>query len=88
MDVTLTPELHHFVQTELASGRYTSANEVIKEALHLLEEHNQTRTAQLEAFNQELDRRIASLDRGEFVTPEELKASIRQLSAEYRQRSA
>ena len=88
MNVFLTPESDRLLEQQLASGRYTSASEVIEEALHLLEEHNQTRAAQLEAFNQELDRRIASLDRGEYVTPEELEASIRQLSEEHRRRSA
>ena len=36
MNVHLTPELKGFVESEVASGRYSSASEVIREALRLL----------------------------------------------------
>ena len=47
MNVSLTPELERFVQEKVRSGRYTSASEVVREALRLLEEHERVRTAQL-----------------------------------------
>ncbi len=39
MNVSLTPELDKFIADKVASGRYTSASEVVREALRLLEEH-------------------------------------------------
>jgi antitoxin ParD1/3/4 len=69
MNVSLTPELEQFVSTKVGSGRYNSASEVVREALRLLEEHDQARSAQIAAFNQELGHRLASLDRGEQVDP-------------------
>ena len=39
MNVSLTPELDNFVAGKVESGRYTSASEVVREALRLLEEH-------------------------------------------------
>ncbi len=57
MNVSLTPELDQFVVTKVASGRYTSASEVVREALRLLEERDQARSAQLGAFNEELSKR-------------------------------
>ena len=74
MNVSLTPELEKFVSDKVESGRYTSASEVVREALRLLEEKEFTRAQQLEAFNEELARRIASLDRGEYVGPEAIRA--------------
>ena len=69
MNVSLTAELEQFVSTKVGSGRYNSASEVVREALRLLEEHDQARGAQIAAFNQELGQRFASLDRGERIDP-------------------
>ena len=69
MNVSLTPELEKFVASKVDSGRYNSASEVVREALRLLEEHERSRAAQLAEFNQELGRRLASLDRGESIAP-------------------
>ncbi|MCL2660712.1 MAG: type II toxin-antitoxin system ParD family antitoxin [Acidobacteriaceae bacterium] len=63
----MTSELDLFVSTKVASGRYTSASEVVREALRLLEERDQARDLQIAAFNRELSGRLASLDRRELV---------------------
>ena len=84
MNVSLTPELEKFVAEKVKSGRYTSASEVVREALRLLEEHERSRAAQVAAFNKELGARLASLDRGEFVEPEVVWAHLRQKSRERR----
>jgi len=88
MNVSLTPELEKFVADKVQSGRYTSASEVVREALRLLEQHELSREVQLKAFNEELDRRIAALDRGEFVDAETIKAELAAKSRERRRRSA
>lgn len=38
MNVSLTPHLEAMVREKVASGRYTSSSEVVREALRLLEE--------------------------------------------------
>jgi len=60
MNVSLTPELEKFVSAKVEAGLYNSASEVVREALRLLEEHDQARGAQMAAFNQELGRRLDS----------------------------
>ena len=88
MNVSLTPELEQFVASKVATGRYNSASEVIREALRLLEEHDQARSAQIAAFNQELGQRLAALDRGEHVDPAEARKRLQHKSAERKRRSA
>ena len=88
MNVSLTPELERFVSTKVESGRYNSASEVVREALRLLEEHEHARSAQLTQLNDELARRLASLDRGERVDAREIQARLQRKSAERRKRSA
>jgi antitoxin ParD1/3/4 len=84
MNVALTPEIDRFVANLVESGRYPSANEVVRYALRLLQDHEQSRTAQLEAFNRELQARLDSLDRGEYVTAEESLRRFQERSAQRR----
>jgi antitoxin ParD1/3/4 len=80
MNVSLTPELETYVSKKVASGRYNSASEVVREALRLLEEHDAARAARLAAFNRELGRRLDSLDQGETISPEVARAKLERKS--------
>ncbi|WP_166144661.1 type II toxin-antitoxin system ParD family antitoxin [Methylosinus sp. RM1] len=40
MNVSLTPELEQLVHQKVQTGRYTSASEVVREALRLMEERD------------------------------------------------
>jgi antitoxin ParD1/3/4 len=74
MNVNLSPQLEAMVKAKVASGRYTSASEVVREALRLMEHQDQLRDLQL----QELRRAIQDgLDSGEPVAwnPEAIKAA-------------
>jgi antitoxin ParD1/3/4 len=88
MNVSLTPELDRFVAGKVESGRYTSASEVVREALRLLEEHDRARSMQIAAFNKEVGARLASLDRGEHVEPGMARKRIEQKSRRRRKPSA
>lgn len=80
MNVSLTPELEKFVSAKVEAGRYNSASEVVREALRLMEERDQNRAARLAEFNQELGRRIESLDSGRRVTPAEARDRLQRKS--------
>jgi len=88
MNVSLSPELEKFVADKVATGRYNSASEVMREALRLLEDQELSRSVRLEAFNKELERRLEALDRGEFVEPEGVFERLKRKSAERRRLSA
>jgi antitoxin ParD1/3/4 len=80
MNVSLTTELEKFVSAKVESGRYNSASEVVREALRLLEEHDQARSVQLAGFNQELGRRLDTLDHGRHVSPTDARPRLRRKS--------
>ena len=88
MNVSLTTELEKFVSAKVDSGRYNSASEVVREALRLLEEHDQARSVRLAGFNQELGRRLATLDRGQHVSPAEARARLKRKSDQRRKSKA
>jgi antitoxin ParD1/3/4 len=84
MNVSLTPELEKLIDAEVRSGRYNSAGEVVREALRILEEHEQARAAELAWFNTELGRRLEALDRGKTVAPEEARRLLQRRSEQRR----
>jgi len=86
MNVSLTPELEEFVTSKVQSGRYNSASEVVREALRLLEDHDEARAARLAEFNGEIGRRLAVLDRGETVQPADARARL-QAKSEHRRKT-
>jgi antitoxin ParD1/3/4 len=88
MNVSLTPELEKFVHNKVQAGRYNSASEVVREALRLLEEHEQARAAQVGEFNRELGRRLAALDRGEQVEADETRSRLQRKSEARRTKRA
>jgi len=88
VNVSLTPELEKFVEDKVESGRYTSASEVMREALRLLEEQERLRREQVAVFQRELAVRMAAMDRGEFVDPEEVRERLRRRTVEHRTKQA
>lgn len=62
--LTLGEHWEVFIKNEIASGRYGSASEVVRDALRSLEE----RKAKLDAFRTHLAEGLEQAERGEYVT--------------------
>ncbi|MFM1798459.1 MAG: hypothetical protein RLZZ117_737 [Cyanobacteriota bacterium] len=60
MNVNLSPQLEAMVQAKVASGLYTSASEVVREALRLMEQQDQLRAVKLEALRADIQDGLAS----------------------------
>lgn len=88
MEISLTPELERLIQTRIETGRYASASEVIHEALGLLEQKERERERALSEFQNELDRRIASLDRGEGLDGENFFNNLKARTKALQKKSA
>ncbi len=54
MNVNLTPQLEELVRSKVASGLYTSASEVVREALRLMDEQDRVRAARLEQLRKDV----------------------------------
>lgn len=61
MNINLTPHLEGMVRQKVDSGLYTSASEVVREALRLMDEQDNLRAAKLEQLRQDIR---AGLDSG------------------------
>lgn len=60
MNVNLTPQLEEMVRSKVASGLYTSASEVVREALRLMDEQDRLRSAKLEQLRDDIRVGLAS----------------------------
>jgi antitoxin ParD1/3/4 len=70
MNVSLTPALEKLVQQKVESGRYRSASEVVREALRLMEEHDQIQNLHKDEIRKKIAAGMASLRAGRSVDGE------------------
>jgi len=82
MDVQLTPQLERLVQEKVESGRYASADEVVCEALLLLEEREEARVAELGRLRSRIDESLLEAERGEVTDGDQfMEGLLRDLDA-------
>jgi antitoxin ParD1/3/4 len=60
ININLPPQLEAMVRQKVASGRYASASEVVREALRLLEHQERLRDAKLEQLRQDIEDGLTS----------------------------
>lgn len=65
MNVSLTPELEKLIRRKVATGRYASTSEVVREALRLLEQRDQGAANQLSELRTAWEEGIAGGPAGE-----------------------
>lgn len=65
MNVSLTPELENWIKEKVNTGLYTSASEVIREAIRTLREQEEIRELQREKLRHQLQEGIEQLERGQ-----------------------
>jgi antitoxin ParD1/3/4 len=82
MNVSLTPELESFIQTEVSSGLYQTASEVVRAGLRRLKEDQQRRLPALPQTREELEAQllqsIEALESGKGVDGEEVLRRLRK----------
>ncbi|HEX4961150.1 MAG TPA: type II toxin-antitoxin system ParD family antitoxin [Thermoanaerobaculia bacterium] len=72
LNVSLTPDLEQFVSSKVASGRYQSASEVIRQGLRLLQDEEITRKAHLDRLRSQINLGLDQANRGELLDGEDV----------------
>ena len=67
MDIILKPEQEQLIKAKVESGKYTTVDEVITEALQLLDERDKHYQKWVEDTRQKVAVGLAQLDRGEGI---------------------
>jgi antitoxin ParD1/3/4 len=73
MNISLTPELERRIAEKVESGLYTTASEVVREALRLLfsDEEARYRRSMKDWLRDEIEQGLAEIERGEWVDGDE-----------------
>ena len=85
MNVSLTDHLEEFVAAKVRTGQYTSASEVVREGLRLLQEQDQLRQLRLEQLRKDVAVGLEQLERGEYVDADEVFDRIHRKSQQRRE---
>jgi antitoxin ParD1/3/4 len=88
MSISLTPELEQFIQSQVASGKYTSTEEVIIAGIKLLEERENIYKGRFEELKREIAIGVEQLERGERLDGREVIEKLRQKNQAMRKAEA
>ena len=65
LNVSLTPELEEYISSKVQSGNYTSASEVVREGLRLLQAAEESKIAWAANAREKIERGVQQAKRGE-----------------------
>ena len=78
MNISLTSELERLIQEQVKKGKYSSASEMVGEALRLLWERDLLKEKRLAQLKEKIRVGIEAADRGELVDGEEVFDEIEE----------
>lgn len=73
-NINLTDHWDHFIEHQIASGRYSNASEIVREALRLLEDKEQEQKARLKALRKAAKEGFDEIDQGMGIPLKDKKA--------------
>ncbi|MGB6296902.1 MAG: type II toxin-antitoxin system ParD family antitoxin [Rivularia sp. (in: cyanobacteria)] len=88
MSISLTPELEEFIQNQIASGKYSSTEEVIIAGIKLLKERERIYKGRFEELKREIMVGVEQLEGGERLDGREVIEKLRQRNQAMRKAKA
>ena len=87
MSISLTPELEELIQNQVASGKYSSIEEVIIAGIKLLEEREKIYQGRFEELKREIMVGVEASERGEVIDGEVVFHQLEQKLQQRRQQA-
>lgn len=88
MNISLPPALEKFVQDKVGAGHYSTASEVVRDGLRLLQEQDRLRQIRDEELRREVQIGIDEIERGEGIEYDSIQAFIEDVQKRGRERLA
>ncbi len=83
MEIRLSPELEALVASDMESGRYTSVEEYVAEAVAMLHERQQWRAETLDELNASLEASIAEAERGDVLDEAGVRQEMHEMKTDW-----
>lgn len=87
MNVSLSSEIEKFIESQVESGKYPSAEEVIVAGIRLLEERERIYKGRFEELKREIMLGVEASERGEVVDGETVFSQLQQKLQKRRERA-
>ncbi|MEH1930169.1 type II toxin-antitoxin system ParD family antitoxin [Nostoc sp.] len=88
MNVSLTPELEQFIQSQVEIGKYSSSEEVILAAIKLLEVKENIYKGRFEELQRSIMIAVEASERGEVIDSETVFHQLQQKLQQRRQQAS
>lgn len=91
MQITLPPDLEQFIQTQLSSGSFLNADEVVQEALRLFQRTTTNQDLTVDQLKEAIQIGIDDINAGRsklYPTANALATDIKQLARQQQSRSS
>lgn len=88
MSIPLTPELERFVQTQVESGRYSSATEVAIAGIAMLKSIDRLYQGRYEELKDKVMEGMAAADKGELIDSETVFKTLQDRLDQKRQNAS
>ncbi|BBD65246.1 hypothetical protein NIES4072_10850 [Nostoc commune NIES-4072] len=87
MNISFTPELEQFIQSQVANGKYASTEEVVVAGIKLLEERESIYKGRFEELRREIMVGVKASERGEVIEGETVFHQLEQKLQQRRQQT-
>jgi antitoxin ParD1/3/4 len=87
MNISLSSEIEKFIESQVESGKYPSAEEVIVAGIRLLEERERIYKGRFEELKKEIMLGVEASERGEVVDGETVFSQLQQKLQQRRDRA-
>ena len=71
LNISLTPELSKYIDTQLETGLYTSSSELIREALRIFKDYNEVKANTILEMKKQIEAGIEQANAGEVIDGEQ-----------------
>ncbi len=88
MNLSLTPELEQFIESQVAAGKYASQEEVVLAALRILAEREHIYKGRFQELQQEIMTGVEASNRGEVVDSEIVFSQLQQKLQQRREQAS